>query len=256
MAGTRTFAQVGHVRSDRPLTDRGYSDAAVNEAAPTTTETSNADAAGRVREPVIRVMVVDDHRMFVDSLVRLLADERDLLVTGVAASGSEALADLDAAAPDVVVLDYQLPDVNGGEVALAVRARMPGAKVVMLTGQQDVAAARAAFESGCAAYLTKDRTASDLIEVVRAAHEGRAVIPDPILAAVAASLEQRMSPALSAREREVLALLAEGAGTDAIAERLFISRNTVRAHVQRVISKLGAHSKLEAVAIARRQGLL
>lgn len=206
--------------------------------------------------PRIRVVVVDDHRMFLDSIVRLLSDEHDLAVTGVATSGAELLGELEQSRPDVVVLDYQLPDVDGGEVATELRTRMPSAKVIMLTGHQDVSAARAAFESGCAAYLTKDRSAAELVDIVRAAHDGRAVIPDPIMAAVAASLEQRPSPALSAREREVLALLAEGAGTDAIAERLFISRNTVRAHVQRVISKLGAHSKLEAVAVARRHGLV
>lgn len=198
----------------------------------------------------IRVLLVDDHQMFIDSLVRLLGDEDDLDVVGVAGSGEQCLAILGPSRPHVVVLDFQLPDGNGAVVATAVLRADPTVKVIMLTGQADVAAARAAAESGCSAFVTKDKAAQELVDCVRAAYEGRALLAPPDNHATTAA------PSLSLREREVLVLLADGIATDVIADRLFISRNTVRAHVQRVITKLGAHSKLEAVAIARRHGLL
>jgi DNA-binding NarL/FixJ family response regulator len=199
----------------------------------------------------IRVLVVDDHQMFVDSLVRLLEHEAGIDVVGVAGSGQGALAALSPARPHVVVLDYQLPDGSGAGAAMAMLREDPSVKVVMLTGHADASAARAAVESGCAAFVTKDKAARELVDVVRAAFEGRAQPPTPELVGLGGG----SASTLSSREREVLALLADGLATDAIADRLFISRNTVRAHVQRVITKLGAHSKLEAVAIARRNGL-
>jgi DNA-binding NarL/FixJ family response regulator len=187
----------------------------------------------------------------VDSLVRLLEHETGIDVVGVAGSGQGALAALSPSRPHVVVLDYQLPDGSGAGTATAMLREDPSVKVVMLTGHADASAARAAAESGCAAFVTKDKAAKELVEVVRAAFEGRAQLPAPEVAGPPGGA----SSTLSTREREVLALLADGLATDAIADRLFISRNTVRAHVQRVITKLGAHSKLEAVAIARRHGL-
>ena len=105
------------------------------------------------------------------------------------------------------------------------------------------------------AFVTKDRAAAELVDAVRAAHAGAVTLPEPTMSLVP-GWDGRRAGRLSKREREVLVLLADGLGTEAIASAMFISRNTVRAHVQRVITKLGAHSKLEAVAVARRTGLL
>ncbi len=203
----------------------------------------------------IRVVVVDDHQMFVESLVRLLEDEHDIEVVAAAGSGRDGLASIDDTHPDVVVMDYQLPDESGARVAAALRDRNPDVRVVMLTGHADGAAARAAAEVGCVAFVTKEEAAQQLVAAVRAAHAG-VVTLDPADRSPAEEWGARRPLRLSRREREVLRMLADGLATDAIADALFISRNTVRAHVQRVISKLGAHSKLEAVAIARRRGLL
>jgi len=203
----------------------------------------------------IRVVVVDDHQMFVDSLVRLLADETDIEVVAVAGSSRQALTKVAEARPDVVVMDYQLPDESGAQAAAALRSRLPGTRVVMLTGHADTSAARAAAEVGCASFVTKDRAAAELVDAVRAAHAGAVTLPEPAMSLVP-GWDGRRPGRLSKREREVLTLLADGLGTEAIAAAMFISRNTVRAHVQRVITKLGTHSKLEAVAVARRSGLL
>ena len=203
----------------------------------------------------IRVVVVDDHQMFVESLVRLLADVADIDVVAVAGSSREALATVADARPDVVVMDYQLPDESGARAAAALRVRVPGTRVIMLTGHADTSAARDAAEVGCCAFVTKDRAAAELVDAVRAAHAGAVTLPEPTMSLVP-GWDGRRAGRLSKREREVLVLLADGLGTEAIASAMFISRNTVRAHVQRVITKLGAHSKLEAVAVARRTGLL
>ncbi len=204
---------------------------------------------------VIRVVVVDDHQMFVESLVRLLDDEADIEVVAVAGSSREALTSVADSHPDVVVMDYQLPDETGARATAVLRHRDPEVRVVMLTGHADTSAARAAAEVGCVAFVTKDKAAQDLVDAVRAAHAGVVGLNQPTMNLVP-GWDGRRAARLSKREREVLRMLADGLGTEAIAESLFISRNTVRAHVQRVISKLGAHSKLEAVAIARRSGLL
>lgn len=214
----------------------------------------------------IRVVVVDDHRMFLESLVRLLEDEADIDVVAVAGSSADAVASVAATGPDVVIVDYQLPDESGVRTTASLRATNPGLPVVMLTGQADTSAARAAVEVGCVSFITKDRAAQDLVDAIRSAYmpAGRvagSVVTPPATGAGAstglvAGWEGARATRLSRREREVLGLLADGAGTDTISELLFISRNTVRAHVQRVITKLSAHSKLEAVAIARRRGLL
>lgn len=217
---------------------------------------------------IIRVVVVDDHRMFLDSLVRLLEDEADIEVVAVAGSSADAVASVAATGPDVVIVDYQLPDESGAKTTASLRAAHPHLPVVMLTGQADASAARAAAEVGCAAFITKDRAARDLVDAIRSAYAsaGADVVAGPLAAPGAPALgssaglvagwEGARAIRLSRREREVLGLLADGAGTDTISELLYISRNTVRAHVQRVITKLGAHSKLEAVAVARRRGLL
>jgi len=206
--------------------------------------------------PSIRVVVVDDHRMFTESLVRLLGDEADIDVVAVAGSSRDARSTVAATTPDVVIMDYQLPDESGARAAVALRADRPGLPVVMLTGHDDTSAARAAAEAGCVAFITKDKAAQDLVDAIRAAHAGHKTLGEPARAVVLGWEGERRPTRLSRRELEVLSMLADGAGTDAIASGLFISRNTVRAHVQRVITKLGAHSKLEAVAIARRNGLL
>jgi DNA-binding NarL/FixJ family response regulator len=207
----------------------------------------------------MKVLVVDDHRMFAESLVRLLSDEADIVVSGIAGTVAEAREAARADPPDVVVLDYRLPDGDGARAAELIRHESPDASMVVLTGYSDEEALLAAIEAGCSSFVTKDKAADELVAAVRAAYAGESVISPGMLGRVLPRLRhdsEAGKPALTPRELEVLGLLAEGLSNAAVAERLVVSVNTVRNHVQNVLTKLGAHSKLEAVTLASRRGLV
>ncbi len=212
------------------------------------------DTGGR-----IRVMVVDDHQLVAQALAEVLDDEPDLDVVARTGSVAEATQTARELAPDVVLMDYQLPDGNGVAAAERIRRHRPETKIVMLTAYAEDALLVAAVEAGCSGYLTKDRAVEEVVSAVRAAHAGEVLISPAKLAQLLPKLRRSSSAggvSLTAREIEVLQLMAEGLSNHAIAERLVLSLNTVRNHVQSVISKLQAHSKLEAVAIAVRTGVI
>jgi DNA-binding NarL/FixJ family response regulator len=204
-----------------------------------------------------RVMIVDDHRMFAEMLAEVVRRHDDMDVTAIAADGDEAVAAMRVESADVVVLDYRLPGDDGVAVARRLRELAPNVGMLMLSGQDDDAVLRAALVAGCTGFVTKDRAPDELVDAVRAVRAGRVAI-DPAASArlAGAPAPGRDGAGLTQREHEVLVLLAEGLTTREIAQQLFISFNTARNHVQRLIAKLGAHSRLEAVAVARRNGVL
>jgi DNA-binding NarL/FixJ family response regulator len=207
----------------------------------------------------LKVLLVDDHRMFTELLTQQLREHRDIEVTGVAESAADALATARDDPPDVAVLDYRLPDGDGAALAAELHRDHPGLRMVMLSGYQDEATLRHAIEAGCCGFVSKDSAIDELVDSVRSAHAGDAPISLSLLARLLPSLYQdgeHVRASLTPRELEVMQLLAEGASNQAIAERLFISLHTVRNHVQRIITKLGVHSKLEAVAVATRVGFV
>ncbi len=207
--------------------------------------------------PMIRVLLVDDHEMVAESLRRVLDIEDDITVVAVAASMASATDAARAHQPDVVLMDYSLPDGDGVRATEAVRAEVPGTKVIMLTGGSTPAALAAAFEVGCVGYLEKTAGLAELPHAVRTAAAGGYVLSPEDAARLARERSPLAGPAaLSPREQEVLELIADGLSNAAMAERLHLSVNTVRTHVQTLLAKLGAHSKLEAAAIARQRGLL
>ncbi len=207
-------------------------------------------------DSVKRVLVVDDHRMFAQSLARLFGLEDDFEVVGIAYSCAEALRIAPDAAPDICVLDYQLPDGDGATLATQLRTLLTDIQILLLTGVNRPSSAQAAMAAGCDAFITKDRAAHELVETMRNLATGT----HRITADVADALRERTAALqaynLTARELEVLQLLGRGLSTTEISDETHISSNTVRTHVQRIINKLGAHSKLEAVAVARGSGLL
>ena len=210
-------------------------------------------------EGPVTVMIVDDHRMFAESLARLLDDEDGISVVGTFPGADEAA---DAAArlrPDVALVDYQMPGMNGAGLARQLKRADARIHVVMLTGLGDDRVLLDALEAGCSGFLTKERAAAEVADAVRAVADGEALISPPMLARLLPQLhhqDRRPGSDLTERERELLACLARGLTNRAIADELYLSVNTVRNYVQAILGKLGAHSKLEAVSLAVRAGIV
>lgn len=207
----------------------------------------------------IRVLVVDDHAVFAESLVRALRDEPDIEIVGTAGTAVDAVRECQATKPDVVLLDYELPDGDGASTTRRLRELVPSAQVVVLTGFGDETRLVDAIDAGCAGFITKDKPIQEVVEAIRKVPQGEVLISGQLLARLLPRLRQRpQTPTtdLSGREVEVLELVAQGLSNKEIAERLVISPFTARNHVQNVLTKLGAHSKLEAVALAARAGII
>jgi two-component system, NarL family, nitrate/nitrite response regulator NarL len=203
----------------------------------------------------VRLMLVDDHEMLAQSLRMILEQEDDIEVVAVANSVAAAVADAAAVQPDVILMDYYLPDGDGVSAIARIKQDHPDIKVVLLTGSDDPQALQRAVDVGCLGYLDKTAPLEELAAAVRVAASGHVVISAKDLAQLVPGRASGPA-ALTKREREVLHLVAEGLTNQAIAAELVLSVHTVRTHVQTILSKLGAHSKLEAVAVAKRRRLL
>lgn len=207
----------------------------------------------------VRVLIVDDHAMFASSLAQALRAEPDLLVVALATTLAEAREQMLVAAPDVVLLDHRLPDGEGVSAIEALRALRPSARIVVLTASASDRVLVAAMEAGAAGFIAKTQQLDDVLDGIRAAAEGESVVSSKLLARLLPRLHRqsaRPATELTEREREILDLLARGLSNAEIAAELTLSVNTVRNHVANLSGKLGAHSKLEALAIAVRDGLV
>jgi DNA-binding NarL/FixJ family response regulator len=206
----------------------------------------------------LRVLVVDDHELFRTGLRALLEEEG--FVGADSPSGEAALAALPAFRPDVVVMDLNMPGMSGIEATERVLEAMPGTAVLMLTINRDDERVLAAIRAGASGYLLKDAELDEIVNGIRAAAGGQAVLAPAAAGAVMAHV-RREAPApapdlgLTAREREVLVLLAHGCDNAEIGRRLFVSPSTVKHHVSRVLEKLGVENRLQAAAFAIRHGL-
>ncbi len=211
----------------------------------------------------IRVLLVDDHQLLTGALSKMLAQEPDITVIGVAGTVAEAKA-MSRERLDVVLMDYRLPDGTGAEATRAIKARWPAARVVMLTALNDDETVLESIQAGADGYLTKDRAVDEVVNAVRAANAGETLLPRSVIVGIAQRVaaardrgaeRQHIEP-LTPRELEVLRALTEGLSTPEICERLYIAPNTLRTHVQNIMGKLRVHSKLEAVAFALRHRLV
>lgn len=211
----------------------------------------------------IRVLLVDDHQLLTDSLARLLAAEPDIEVVGIADTVAETRR-LARQRMDVVLMDYRLPDGTGAQATRLIKTRWPSARVVMLTALSDDETVLESIQAGADGYLTKDRAVAEVVDAVRRARAGDTLLPRSVIVRIAQRVadarERRMDrPAiepLTSRELEVLRALSEGLSSPDISERLSISRNTLRTHVQNIMSKLHVHSKLEAVTVGLRYRII
>ncbi|MFE3451217.1 response regulator [Nonomuraea sp. NPDC059194] len=206
----------------------------------------------------IRVLLVEDHDMVAEALGMALDLASGIQVVGRAVSLAEAAAETGRCRPDVVLLDRRLPDGDGVDAIASLTAAARGGRVLILTAEASASVATRVAEAGGAGLVTKSSGLKELESAVREVAAGGVVFAPDLLAEVLDRLTGRAGQPgeLTARERETLTLLGEGASTVEISRQLGVARNTARNHVQRVLEKLGARSKLEAVVIARRDGLL
>ena len=211
------------------------------------------------------VLIVEDHQVLAEGLELALERHEDLDVVGWAGTVQEALALARERRPQVVLMDFHLPDGTGAEAAGRLREELGDVAIVFLSADSSEEALMAAIESGASGYLVKSGAAAQVADAVRRAAEGEMLIPAATLAGLLARQRQRqreeaavqqLAGQLTPREREILRLMAQGLDNRAIADKLFISFTTVRGHVQNILEKLDAHSKLEAVARANQLGLI
>lgn len=208
------------------------------------------------------VLVVDDHQSFADTLALALATQDDLRCAGTASTVAKGLELAARARPDVVLLDHYLTD-GEGVAAIPQFTEVCGARVIVLSGAPDIRLLADAARMGAAGFVSKDRSLADVLDAVRRCHDtpifDRATLRSAMKRTLAAEPVRKLSfpfPSLTEREGEVLALLGEGLDTRAIAAMLGVSFHTTRGYIQTVLQKLGAHTQLEAVIIAAREGLL
>lgn len=216
------------------------------------------------RKPsVTRVLIVDDHRAFSDALGIAIDLQPDLTLAGLASTVEEALEVVRDSVPDVVLMDVRLPGPDGIEGVRRIKDLQPQVRVLVLTGFADAEAMARAALAGASGFFPKERPVTEILQAIRTASDGGIVVEPSTLASVLARVQEphasSMAPPalhLTEREREVLALLAQGMDPRAIARMLGISVNTSRGHLKSLMTKLGAHSQLEAVVEAMRLGLL
>jgi DNA-binding NarL/FixJ family response regulator len=206
----------------------------------------------------IRVLIVEDHRVVAEGLTALINHQADMKVVGEAGSVAEAVALATELGPDVVLLDFRLPDGTGAEAASGIRVTRPEAKLIFLTREDSDAARFAAVQSGASAFIHKSKAASAVVDAIRDVARGRMLITPRTIATLLKKrrgIEAQLQ-SLTPREREVLALMAAGLSSRAVAAKMGISYTTVRTHIRSLGSKLAVHSKLEAIVKAREMGLV
>jgi DNA-binding NarL/FixJ family response regulator len=215
-------------------------------------------AAEHARAEPKTVLVVDDHQTFADLLEIAFEGEPDLACVGSAHSVAAGLSMVEQLRPDLVVMDVQLGDGDGVQATTTITARWPDVRVVVLTAHADASLMRRAADAGACCLLPKDGSLPELLTALRTARRGGFVVHPTLLKTLVSDrpTPREYIPPLSRRETDVVQMLAVGMDVRAIAEELGISLNTCRGYVKSLLSKLNAHSQLEAVAAANRHGLL
>jgi DNA-binding NarL/FixJ family response regulator len=201
-----------------------------------------------------RVQIVDDHFLFAEALGSVIRDLPEYDLVGIAVTGPQAVSMSQDKQPEVILLDYHLPGYSADQLIPRLRNASPSSRVIILTSDTSEASLVKGIQAGVSGFLTKDRALDDVVQALRLVSSGANILTDEQIAKVPQGEVE--GEQLTQREIEILRLLARGRDTQAIADELTISSNTVRTHLQNIFGKLGAHSKLEAVSMANRRGLL
>jgi two-component system nitrate/nitrite response regulator NarL len=215
--------------------------------------------AGAVAGEMVRVVVGDDHPLFRDGVVRALNSSGSIDVVAEADDGVAALALIREHSPQVALLDYRMPGLDGAQVAAAVRRDELPTRVLLISAHDESAIVYSALQEGAAGFISKESSRSELVDAVLNCAKGRDVVAPNLAAGLVGEIQRRNesdAPTLSAREREVLGLIAGGQTIPAMAKQMFLAPSTVKTHVQRLYEKLGVGDRGSAVAEAMRRGLL
>ena len=214
---------------------------------------------GAGTNPKVRVVVADDHPLYREGMVRALIASGSVEVVGEADDGATALQLIKTHQPDVALLDFQMPGMDGSQIAAAVQRDELPTRVLLLSAHDESAIVYQALQEGAAGFLPKESTRTEIVDAVVACAKGRDVVAPSLAASLAGEIRRRAEPAgpvLSPREREVLEGIARGLSIPAIAAQLYLAPSTVKTHVQRLYEKLGVGDRAAAVAEAMRRKLL
>jgi DNA-binding NarL/FixJ family response regulator len=201
----------------------------------------------------IRVFSVDDHPLLREGLAAIINNQPDMVLVAQAANAQEAVEKFRKHLPDVTLMDLRLPDKSGIDAMKVIRTEFPEARVIMLTTFEGDVEIQRALEAGARGYLLKNMPPKELVEVIRQVYAGKKRIPPQLAAQLA---EHLTDEELTAREIEVLSQIAGGNRNRDIAEKLFITEETVKVHIKHIMEKLGASDRTQAVAIGLRRGII
>jgi DNA-binding NarL/FixJ family response regulator len=201
----------------------------------------------------IRIFSVDDHPLLHEGIATVIRSQADMDLAAEASNGHEAIQRFRQHKPDVTLMDLRLPDMSGIDAMIAIRAEFPEARIIILTTFAGDVEIHRALEAGARAYVLKSMPPKELVDIIRQVHAGKKRIPPEIAANLA---EHYSDEALTGREIEVLQQIAGGNRNRDIADKLFITEETVKVHIKHIMEKLGASDRTQAVAIGVRRGII